>query len=66
LDRQGRIHSVHSDPNVSALSHTFVRALLAATQVALPDDRARSAWQTHEGDPNGEYVCELSIDTRRQ
>ena len=57
VDRQGRIHSVHLDRNVSALSHTFVRALLAATQVVLPDDRSQSAWQTEEGDPNGEYVA---------
>jgi len=62
VDRQAESTGA-SRSNVSALSHTFVRALLAATQVGPADDRARSAWQTHEGDPNGEYVATI-IDTR--
>lgn len=58
VDRNGRMVAVHLDPNVRALSHTFVRALLAATQVVLPDDPAPSAWETREADTNGEYVAQ--------
>jgi hypothetical protein len=63
VDRQGKIRSVHLDANVNSLSHTFVRALLAATQVVLPSEPAQSAWQTREGDPNGEFAARYKFDT---
>jgi hypothetical protein len=54
VNHDGRIRSVHLPRNTSSLSHTFVRALLAAGQVVLPGDAAQTGWQAREHDPNGE------------
>ena len=61
IDRHGDIRSVQLDPQVIAISHTFVRTLLATTQVALPGEATQSTWEAREGEPNGEYVARYTL-----
>ncbi|MFO0968600.1 MAG: HEAT repeat domain-containing protein [Gemmataceae bacterium] len=62
LDAQGAVRSIHLDPSLKSLSHSFARALLAATQVVLADDGAATAWDAREEDPNGAYAADYEIE----
>jgi hypothetical protein len=64
VDRQGRIRSVHFDSRINSLAHNFARALLATTQVVLPENASRTTWDTQEQDPNGAYGVRYQREDR--
>lgn len=64
VDPQGRVRSVHFDPRINSLSHNFARALLATTQVVLPEDAGKTNWATQEHDPNGEHGVRYKQEVR--
>jgi hypothetical protein len=57
-DRSGRIQSVRLSPDLGSVPSALSRALLAATQVVLPDSAADGleGWEAEEDDLNGTAV----------
>ena len=64
LTPQGSVRSVCFAPNVSNLSQSFLRTLLALTQFVLPRTKrelARGRWEAQEDDPNGTYLARYQL-----
>jgi hypothetical protein len=64
VNAQGRVIAVLIEPGASNLAQTFARALLAATQFALPDEPAAGLqnWEAQEDDPNGQFVARYEAE----
>jgi len=61
---QGSVRSVCFAPNVSNLSQSFLRTLLALTQFVSPrteQELARGRWEAQEDDPNGTYLARYQL-----
>jgi HEAT repeats len=64
VNLQGNVLQVRFDAGVGDLSRSFVRAILAVTQFAVPVEPAPelSQWETQEDDPNGHYIARYQAD----
>lgn len=64
VNLQGNVLQVRFDAGVGELSRSFVRAILAVTQFAVPDGRAPDLrqWETQEDDPNGHYSARYQAE----